>query len=93
MCWSRRAKRAKPRGCNLVRNPYLCLLIVGVLGSVAISGTLGMIFMPFVLGGDVRPPESLVAVTSGAMGALASFLTQVPRGSVAAPGGNEQSIR
>jgi len=61
-----------------MRNPYLCLAIAAMLGVVGLVGLGGTVFLAYCQ----RPiPESLVAVTSGAVGSLSSFLVMPPRGS------------
>lgn len=60
------------------RNPYLCLVLVAFLGLAGLLGIGGIIFLA---GQGITPPESLVAVSGGALGALSAFLTNVPRGS------------
>jgi hypothetical protein len=61
-----------------MRNPWLCLAIVIILGLMAILGVGSITLLTLY----ERPvPESLVALTSTACGALASFLVQPPRGS------------
>lgn len=62
-----------------MKNPWLCLTIVGVLGMSVIVGLIGIIALALY---DKQSPESLVGVVSTAIGALASFLVSIPRGSV-----------
>ena len=61
------------------RNPWLCVSIVFIIGLMGLTSDIGILWLS-MLGKD--PPQSLVAIGSGAMGALASFLVSVPRGSV-----------
>jgi hypothetical protein len=64
-----------------MRNPYLCIVIVGILGCGGLLGIAGIIG----LAANAKAiPESLIAVVSCAFGALASFLVAPPRGSVGA---------
>ena len=62
-----------------MRNPYLCLTIVLVLGAGGILGLAGIILIAYA-GHDV--PQALIAIVSAAFGSLASFLVMPPRGSV-----------
>lgn len=62
-----------------LRNPYLCLVIVTSLGLCCVLGVFGIVFLAHA--GKV-PPDSLVAIVSGAVGSLSSFLATPPRGSV-----------
>lgn len=68
------------------RNPYLCLAIVVMLGLLAVVATGGIVLAN--LGGR-DSPSSLVAIVSTCIGALASFLVSVPRGSVGGDGNSD----
>jgi hypothetical protein len=61
------------------RNPYICITIVGIMGTVSVLGLVG-IFVLALFG--KQSPESMITIVAGAVGALSSFLVQVPRGSV-----------
>lgn len=62
-----------------MRNPYLCLTIVAILGVGGLIGVGGIIG----LAACGKPaPEALIAIISGAFGALSSFLVSPPRGSL-----------
>ncbi len=66
------------------RNPWICIAIIGILGVVAVGG---LAFIG-VLALQGKPGSGeLNLLVGGAMGSLSSFLVQVPRGSVGAPGG------
>lgn len=67
------------------RNPWVCILIISILGLVAIGGTVGMVLLP-IYGKPVA--GELNVLVGGALGSLSSFLVQVPRGSVGAPTGH-----
>ena len=58
-------------------NPYICLLVVGLIGAIAILGT-GGIMVASMYQRDV--PQALVAIVSTCLGSLASFLVSLPRG-------------
>ena len=62
-----------------IRNPYLCILLVAMLGLIALGGLAGIIGLA-ACGKPV--PESLIAIASGASGGLGSFLVMPPKGSV-----------
>ena len=64
------------------RNPYICITIVGIMGTVSVLGLVG-IFVLALFG--KQSPESMITIVAGAVGALSSFLVQVPRGSVGFP--------
>jgi hypothetical protein len=64
-----------------MRNPYLCVLIVTALGLCGIVGMVGVILMGLY---GKEPPGSVVAIVSGCIGSLSSFLVMPPRGSVGA---------
>lgn len=72
-----------------MKNPYLCIMIVGILGAGALLGTLGVILL--TLWGK-PPSEALVTITGGCWGSLGTFLTVPPRGSVGAPGSSPPPI-
>lgn len=73
-----------------MRNPWLCLSIVVVLGVCGLVGTAGMILLP-AYGKEI--PQALVAIVSGALGALSSFLVSPPRGSVGYTDGQDPPRR
>lgn len=70
------------------RNPYICIVIVAILGGAGILNSLGVILL--ALNGK-EAPQAIVALASAALGALASFLVQVPRGTAGATGGHQAS--
>jgi hypothetical protein len=70
-----------------VRNPWLCLGIVATLGLTTLLGTGGLVVLAMY---HVEAPQALVAVVTGALGALSAFLVQPPKGSVGIPGGQPQ---
>ena len=61
------------------RNPYICITIVLFMGTVSVLGLVG-IFVLALFG--KQSPESMITIVAGSVGALSSFLVQVPRGSV-----------
>ena len=65
-----------------MRNPWLCIVIAGTLGVVAVTGMVGLVLLPAV---GVESTGPLVAIVSGCVGSLSSFLVSVPRGSVGVP--------
>lgn len=65
-----------------MRNPWLCLIIVGALASPVIA-----LSACGVMGRD--PGAALVEMAKYCSGALAAFLVQIPRGSVGAPAGHQ----
>lgn len=68
----------------MMRNPYLCIVIVTGLGLAGTIGLAGIILLAYA----GRPvPDSLTAVVAAALGSLSSFLVMPPRGS--AGGGTE----
>lgn len=62
------------------RISWLCVLVASMLGAVAIIGALGIVLCPVLLGAEIRASGEMVAITSGAIGALSSFLLRVPNG-------------
>lgn len=62
-----------------MRNPWLCIAIVGTLGLTILIGVIGMVVL--ALYGRPTPTE-LVAVVTTCTGAMSSFLVQPPRGSI-----------
>jgi hypothetical protein len=70
-----------------VKNPWLCLIIVATLGVTVVLGTAGLVVLSLY---HVDAPQALVAVVTGALGSLASFLVQPPRGSIGIPQGQQQ---
>lgn len=60
------------------KNPWLCLMVAGILGLVAVTGLI-FIGTCAVLGRPV--PSELTMVTIAAASSLPGFLTVVPRGS------------
>lgn len=62
-----------------MRNPWLCLTIVGFIGLGGIIGGVGMVLLA-VYGKDI--PPALAMLTAATFGSLSSFLVQPPRGSV-----------
>jgi hypothetical protein len=72
------------------RNPYVCLVIVASLGGMGIGGLVGLVLIAIFgrEGPALLPALMAVGQVAGqAGGALASFLVQVPRGSVGLPEG------
>ncbi len=63
----------------LMRNPWLCITIVLMLGSFGLLCGVGIIILP-MCGKPV--PDSLNTMGGMALGALAAFLVNPPRGSV-----------
>jgi len=62
-----------------MRNPWLCISIVIILGLGGIIGLSGLIG----LANAGKPTsEALIAIVAGCFGNLASFLVMVPKGSV-----------
>jgi hypothetical protein len=61
------------------RNPYLCLAIVAFLGAAMLLAIGGIIVAN---SRGLEPSPALVALASGCVGSLSSFLVSVPRGSV-----------
>lgn len=61
-----------------MRNPYLCLVIVGSLGLCSLVGVVGMFALAYA--GRAVPGEA-IAIVAGAVGSLSSFLTRPPKGS------------
>lgn len=72
-----------------LRNPYLCITIVWLLGVVTMTSLLGIIIINLA---GKEPHSSLISLASGGMCGLTAFLVQPPRHSVgydepyAAPG-------
>jgi hypothetical protein len=67
-----------------MRNPWLCMIIVCTLGLGGLAGIAAIILLSYH---DREIPQALVAIVSGTIGALSSFLVSPPRGSV---GGGER---
>lgn len=61
-----------------MRNPYLCIVIVLMLGMGGLLCGLGIIVLP-LYGKPV--PDSLQVLAGSTFGALAAFLVAPPRGS------------
>lgn len=70
-----------------MRNPYLCLAIVTMLGLAGLLCGIGIILLP-LYGKPV--PESLPVLAGGVLGSLSSFLVAPPRGSAGAGGASAQ---
>jgi len=62
-----------------VRNPWLCVTVVLMLGLLAIGGMFGIIFLALR---GVPVPESVITITAAAAGGLSTFLVSPPKGSV-----------
>lgn len=60
-----------------MKNPYLCLVIVCILGGAGGLCIAGMVLLQLY---GQKAPESLIAIASAAFGSLASFLVQPPKG-------------
>lgn len=67
-----------------MRSPWLCLTIVGFMGSGALLGTVGLVWLA---ANHIEAPQALVAAVSICYGSLSSFLVQPPKGSVGMPEG------
>lgn len=65
-----------------MRNPWLCIVIVSIVGLGALTGTIGLVLLALY---KVETPQALVATVSLCYGSLASFLVTPPRGSVGIP--------
>jgi hypothetical protein len=66
-------------------NPYLCMVIVGFIGTLGLVALLGLVFLAW---NGRTAPETLNSIISGSICSLASFLVVVPRGSVGVGNGN-----
>lgn len=60
-----------------MKNPYLCLTIVCILGAAGGLCIAGLILLQLY---GQKPPDSLIAIASATFGSLASFLVQPPKG-------------
>lgn len=69
------------------RNPYLCIVIISVLGAVAILGVAGGILCSIY---GTTLPEFVPYAVASCVGALSSFLVMPPRGSAGAGDAGQQ---
>lgn len=60
------------------KNPWLCIMIVGVFGMTLLIGLLGMLLLSYQ---DKHVGEGVLTIVGGAAGSLGTFLVTPPRGS------------